>query len=114
MGVKLYAERRYSAKEKENINDEHLKRCNTENAIKAVGFQMDENSDNCKVKKLLDRRGFSSKIRNLIVSTYGTFVIRNGPSNWHNQMALLMRKRKLVPRVLKRELVLILRYVCLK
>ena len=109
MGVKLYAERRYSMDEKQHVTDDDLKRCNTEKGIKAVGFQMDPSSEGCRISELLDTRRSSSKIRNTIISTYGTFVIRKGPSNWNDHMTFLMKNKKLVPRVLKRDLVLILR-----
>ena len=111
MGVKVYSERRYSAEEKVNTTNEDLMRCNTQNAIKAVGFQFDKDSDACKNKKLFSTRLASSKVRNVIVSAYGTYAVKNGISDWQKQIRVLALKKKLSPRVLKRELVLILRFV---
>ena len=118
MGVKIYAERRYSANEKKEINDEDLKRCNTETAIKVVKFQLDPDTDQCGVRDRINEERSSSKIRRIIVSTYGSFLTKNVPSNdaigpgldWREFLKSLMKMKKFTPRVIKRELVLILRY----
>ena len=118
MGVKIYAERRYSASEKKEINDADLKRCNTENAIKVVKFQLDPDTDQCKAKARINERISSPKISRIIVSTYGSFLTKNVPDNerkehgldWSEFLKSLMRMKKFTPRVIKRELVLILRY----
>ena len=71
MGVKIYAERRYSANEKKEINDEDFKRCNTETAIKVVKFQLDPDTDQCGVRDRINEErsilGFDKK------STYNRF-----------------------------------------
>ena len=118
MGVKVHAERRYSVKEKTDINDADLKRCNTENAIKVVKFQMDPDSEKCKKRAELRQRASSSNIRRTVITTFGTFMSKNTPvpidsekndSRWSKLITSLMSMKKYTPRVLKRELVLILR-----
>ena len=118
MGVKVYAERRYSKKEKKDINDADLKRCNTENAIKVVQFQMDQDTDGCKQRAELSQRASSSNIKRTVISTYGTFISKDvemssgskgDDESWSKLISSLMSMKKYTPRVLKRELVLILR-----
>ena len=118
MGVKVHAERRYSVKEKTGINDADLKRCNTENAIKVVKFQMDPDSEKCKQRAELGQRESSSNIRRTVITTYGTFMSKDTPlptgpekddSSWSKLITALMSMKKYTPRVLKRDLVLILR-----
>ena len=118
MGVKVYAERRYSKKEKKDINDADLKRCNTENAIKVVQFQMDQDTDGCKQRAELSQRASSSNIKRTVISTYGTFIskdveissgFKDDDESWSKLISSLMSMKKYTPRVLKRELVLILR-----
>ena len=118
MGVKVHAERRYSKKEREDIDDADLKRCNTENAIKVVKFQMDVDSKGCKQQAILSQRASSSNIRRTVITTFGTFMskdiekssaIEGEDSSWSKLISSLMSMKKYTPRVLKRELVLILR-----
>ena len=124
MGVKIYAERRYSEDEKRDIKDADLMRCATENAIKVVKFQVDPNSDTCKVQNIIDERTSTSNISRQVVSTLGTFITKKDGKGrnlytldpdkgyyWTKQIASMIAKNKFVPRVLKREMLFILRYV---
>ena len=124
MGVKIYAERRYSEDEKRDIKDADLMRCATENAIKVVKFQVDPNSDTCKVQNIIDERTSTSNISRQVVSTLGTFITKKDGKGrnlytldpdkgdyWKKQIASMIAKNKFVPRVLKREMLFILRYV---
>ena len=124
MGVKIYAERRYSEDEKRDIKDADLMRCATENAIKVVKFQVDPNSDTCKVQNIIDERTSTSNISRQVVSTLGTFITKKDGKGrnlytldpdkgdyWTKLIASMMAKNKFVPRVLKREMLFILRYV---
>ena len=124
MGVKIYAERRYSEDEKRDIKDADLMRCATENAIKVVKFQVDPNSDTCKVQNIIDERTSTSNISRQVVSTLGTFITKKDGKGrnlytldpdkgdyWTKLIASMIAKNKFVPRVLKREMLFILRYV---
>ena len=124
MGVKIYAERRYSKDEKRDIKDADLMRCATENAIKVVKFQVDPNSDTCKVQNIIDERTSTSNISRQVVSTLGTFLTKKDGKGrnlytldpdkgdyWTKLIASMIAKNKFVPRVLKREMLFILRYV---
>ena len=109
MGVKLYAERRYSAKDMFNTTDDDLMRCNTENAIKVIGFQTDKDSEKCTHVKLLNTKSTSAKVKSFILSTFGTYMVKNAGSAWQKQIQHLVQRKQLAPRVIKQELVLILR-----
>ena len=124
MGVKIYAERRYSEDEKRDIKDADLMRCATENAIKVVKFQVDPNSDTCKFQNIIDERTSTSNISRQVVSTLGTFITKSDGKGrniytldpdkgdyWTKLIASMIAKNKFVPRVLKREMLFILRYV---
>ena len=124
MGVKIYAERRYSEDEKRDIKDADLMRCATENAIKVVKFQVDPNSDTCKFQNIIDERTSTSNISRQVVSTLGTFITKKDGKGrnlytldpdkgdyWTKLIASMIAKNKFVPRVLKREMLFILRYV---
>ena len=124
MGVKIYAERRYSEDEKRDIKDADLMRCATENAIKVVKFQVDPDSDTCKVQSTLNERISTSNISRQVVSTLGTFITKSDGKGrniytldpdkgdyWSKLIASMIAKNKFVPRVLKREMLFILRYV---
>ena len=116
MGVKILATKLYSVNEKRDISDEDLKRCNTENAIKVVRFQVDPDTEKCKSKAVLYQKRAMFNTKRTIVSTHGTFIANKVPdddfeaSSWEKLVAYLMKKRKLVPRVLQRELIFIFRY----
>ena len=124
MGVKIYAERRYSEDEKRDIKDADLMRCATENAIKIVKFQVDPDSDTCKVQNIISERISTSNGSQRVVSTLGTFITKNDGKGkniyaldrdkgdyWTKLIASMIAKNKFVPRVLKREMLFILRYV---
>ena len=124
MGVKIYAERRYSKDEKRDIKDADLMRCATEKAIKVVKFQVDPDSDTCKVQNTINERVSTSNLSRQVVSTLGTFITKNDGKGrniytldpdkgdyWTKLIASMIAKNKFVPRVLKREMLFILRYV---
>ena len=110
MGVKLYSERRYSSKEKGNNTDEDLKRCNTLVATKVIGIQGGNDKDQCKDKALTMERSSNTDIKNHIISTYGTYAKKATKiSEWSKHILELEDSGNLFPRVLKRELLLIIR-----
>ena len=112
MGVKLFSERRYTADEKGDNNDDELKRCNTIMAVKILGFQSDPNQDKCKDAALKFRRTSTSKVKSFILSSYGSYV-GNTPNigEWSRQIQELKNGGHLYPRAIKRELVLIIRFI---
>ena len=119
MGVKVYSERRYSSKEKGNNTDEDLMRCNTLVATKVIGIQGGKDEDQCKDNELMLERSSNTKIKSHIISTYGSYGKKaTDISGWSKQIQELDDSGILYPRVLKRELLLIIRsekkYVLIK
>ena len=111
MGVKLYSERRYSSKEKGNNTDDDLMRCNTLVATKVIGIQGGNDEDQCKDQSLVLERSSNTVVKNHIISTYGTFGKKAAKiSEWSKQIQELEDSGNLYPRVLKRELLLIVRF----
>ena len=79
---------------------------------------MDVDSKGCKQQARLSQRASSSNIRRTVITTFGTFMskdiekssgIEGEDSSWSKLISSLMSMKKYTPRVLKRELVLILR-----
>ena len=112
MGVKLFSERRYSAKEKGSNKDDDLMRCNTLMAVKMMGIQRDPNKDQCKDQSLHFRRNSNTKLESLVVSSYGSYSSNSlNISEWSKQIQDLDKEGNLYPRALKRELGLIIRFL---
>ena len=110
MGVKVYSERRYSSKEKGNNTDDDLMRCNTLVATKVIGIQGGNDEDQCKDKELTMERSSNTDIKSHIISTYGSYGKKaTDIAGWSKQIQELEDSGILYPRVLKRELLLIIR-----
>ena len=103
MGTKLTIERRYSQKERADVNKSELKSCNTLAGAKVFGLQTEEGLFKCSHQNLMDNQRPSEKTERMIVTTYGSFVAHS-LAEWSKQVISLVQSESFSPRVIKREL----------
>ncbi len=103
LGVRLYSERRYSFKETSEANDRDLKACNTANAVKLIGMQVNEDEFSCDSPDLLGQNFASDYLQRYVVTTFGSYAMNNF-SEWNNQLKQMQTRGILSPTPVKRKL----------
>lgn len=103
LGVRLYAERRYSSSEKSLANDQDLNECNTATAIKLVGMQVEPDVEQCKVPQLLGQNFSSEYLQRYVVTTFGSYSFNNS-AQWNRQISTMHKNGILFPVPIKRKL----------
>ena len=98
MGVKLYAERRYSAEESESHDDKTLMRCNSVNGQRFMAVNLNEDLAICEDNSLLSQGSNVDGLQNVVVSSYGTFASNSDVDDWADHVVEMQDRGRLIPR----------------
>ena len=103
LGVKMYAEFRYSHNETLEFSDNQLKKCASEGALKLLGIPSEIDSNHCINPDLLANELASDVLPRFSVTTLGSFALTQA-SQWGRKIRLMASENTLIPVPLKRKL----------
>ena len=103
LGVKMYAEFRFSYNETKQFTDNHLQKCATEGALKLLGIPNETDGHQCINPKLLSNSLASDFLPRFSVNTLGSFA-RLQTSQWSRRIRQMALENTLIPVPLKRRL----------